>query len=394
MRNPARCVFVQYTAEYGGSPISGFAVVDALKKWGFEVDVVLGVLGPLEDGYRDRGCRVYFLPHGQWLVGGSRIRRLRRWGRELSATWKFVQLLKRLQPQLVYVNTLPSVSAVMAARVRRVPVIWHIREQLQDAGGEMHIPFGGKIALQKVVRWLPNKVVCISESVQRNILGARYCSKSSVIYNPLANEYFKNHQAPLEARRRLGLPESGFIVGLPGTMRAVKGHEYFLRAAAALLDEGVSCDFAISGNFESEYGRKVRDYAKSLGIDKMVYFVGEVNDMRTFYQACTIVCVPSRGEPYGRTVIEAFAQGCPVIATKVGGIMESVEDGRTGLLVEYGDVSALRDAIRDLYLDSSARRRLAENARESVLQRNNVSTFEGKLNKVLESLFVHRRMDC
>ena len=71
--------------------------------------------------------------------------------------------------------------------------------------------------------------------------------------------------------------------------------------------------------------------ASKLASADRIHFVGWVEDMPAFYRACDMVCIPSRAEPFGRTAIEAFAVGTPVVATAVGGLQEIVEDERTGL---------------------------------------------------------------
>lgn len=377
------CLFVQYTAEVGGSPISGLSVVDVLQSSGMQVEVVFSVAGPLEKEYQARGCRIHYLSHGQWLVGGSQLRRLRRWGREAKATWQFFRLLQRLKPQLVYVNTLMSVAAVIAARLRGIPVIWHIREQFQDAGGEMHEPFGGRALVRAVVCGWANKVVCISKSVKDNVLGPKPCPKAQIIYNPLAASYFDQLWSVSAARAQLGLPENAFIVGLPGTLRPVKGHDFFIDTAADILAHDRHFHFAISGDFDNDYGRSLQERCITLGITDHIHFVGSVDDMRIFYHACDVVCVPSRGEPFGRTVIEAFAQRRPVIGTRVGGIPESIMEGMTGLLVDYGNQPALVAAIEQLRADTGLRDALAQQAFTVAYEHYHESVFNQRLTGLL-----------
>ena len=223
----SRCLFVQYTAEYGGSPISGLTIVEALRARKFEVDVVFGVPGILEQEYKTRGFNVYYLPHGQWLLGGKFLRHFGRWRWEILAAYKFFRLMRRIKPRIVYVNTLMSVAAVFAACLQRIPVIWHIRELLQDANGEMQTPFGGRFLVKVFVRKLPSAVVCISKAVQYNIVGLSPCPKCRIMYNSLDNSYFAQPLSKKEAREELGIKENDFVVGIPGNLRPVKGHIFF-----------------------------------------------------------------------------------------------------------------------------------------------------------------------
>ena len=383
---PDLCAFIQYTAEYGGSPISGLSIVELLLRSRIRVAAIFGITGPLEERYREAGCEVHRLRHGQWLAGGGRIRRLRRLSREARATWRFWILFRRLKPRIVYVNTLVSVSAVVAARALGIPVIWHIRELFEDAGGEMHLPLGGRRVVQFVVQRAPTKVVFISHAVRKNIIGGASVPHASVIYNPLSADFFERQLTPRQARQLLDLPEDAFVIGVPGTLRPVKGHQFLLDAAADVLRRHSDCHFAISGPVRDEYARGLQRRCTELGIAQNVHFLGEVKDMPTFYSACDVICVPSRGEPFGRTVIEAFAQQRPVLATRTGGIVESITDGVTGLLVDYGDVHALATGILRLKGDPNLRMTLAENGRLHALEQCHQSVFDRQLARLFVSL--------
>lgn len=379
-------MFVQYTAEVSGSPISGLTVVDAVQDIGMSVDLILGVGGPLEAEYAAHGCRIHHLRHGQWLTGGSRFRRARRWTREARATWHFIQLIKRIKPRVVYVNTLVSIAAVLAARIQGVPVIWHIREMFRESGGEMYPPLGGRALVRAAVRLLPSKVVCVSKSVQMDVIGPNPCAKAEVIYNPLAESFFEYPWSRADARACLGLPAPAFVVGLPGTLRPVKGHEFFLDTAAYLVQRSNRFHFAITGDVIDDYARSVVDRCRAMGLEQQVSFVGPLTDMRLFYAACDVACVPSRGEPFGRTVIEGFAQRCPVVATRVGGMPEAIKDGENGLLVEYGDVEALARCLTDLRDQTDLRRRLAESAWEAAAVRYREKVYKRKISQVISEI--------
>lgn len=381
-----RCLFVQYTGNRTGSPISGLSIIDALHDNGFTVDVVFAIPGTMESKYRSMGCTIHYLSHGQWLLGGDWLHRLVFLCREMRSTWQFLKILRRVKPQVIYVNTLVSIAAVMAGRLSGVPVIWHIREMFCDVGGEMQWPFGGPRIARALVRKLPTRIVCNSKATEENVLGQRPCLKSEVIYNPLPAPFYETKLTILEARKQLGLPENAFIVALPGTLRPIKGHDIFIEAASLLLQTDRSYHFLISGDYDHNYGYAIRDKCGHLGISENMHFVGSVDDMRPFYSACDVVCVPSKNETFGRTVIEAFAQRRPVVATRTGGIVESVFDGETGLLVDYGDVAALARAIRRLRDDQKLRASLTENAWRLVNERHNESLFRCRLGRILENI--------
>ena len=108
--------------------------------------------------------------------------------------------------------------------------------------------------------------------------------------------------------------------------------------------------------------------------------------MPSFYRACDLACIPSRAEPFGRTVIEAFAAGVPVIATAVGGIAETVDDEETGLLVPYGNDQLLTDALERLTADDALRERIRTRARTVARKEYHERVYKQRILEVVENV--------
>jgi glycogen synthase len=110
---------------------------------------------------------------------------------------------------------------------------------------------------------------------------------------------------------------------------------------------------------------------RSLGLDGRVRRVGHLSDeaLATAYRSARALVLPSEYEAFGLVLVEAMAQGTPVVATRVGGIPEIVEDGRTGLLVPPHQPPALGEALLRIWRDDELRRRLGEAGRTIVVPR-------------------------
>ena len=104
------------------------------------------------------------------------------------------------------------------------------------------------------------------------------------------------------------------------------------------------------------------------GVPEAVGFVPP-GELGPYYERAAVVVCPSRREGYGVVAREAMAYGRPVVATAVGGLLDAVEDGVTGLLVPPRDPAALRAALVRLLDDAPLRRRLGESARERAPER-------------------------
>ena len=128
-----------------------------------------------------------------------------------------------------------------------------------------------------------------------------------------------------------------------GRLIPIKGHLVLLRALAQARSRvpGATLDLAGRGPLEPA----LKAYARELGLEDAVRFLGFVSPVQRAVEDAAIVVVPSLGEGFGMVALEAMERGRPVIASAVGGLPEIVLEGETGLVVPSGDAEALAEAI-------------------------------------------------
>lgn len=389
-----RILLVQHCSERTGSTLSGLLVAEGFRRAGWEVDVAFGFDGPMIVEYAALGCRTHVVPHKSWLRGGNVLQSARRIGAEWQNAGEFTRLIDDVRPDLVYVNTLVSLAAAAAARRRSVPCVWHIRELFDDVGGEMRVPAcGGRRLVRRLVKRLSSRRVAISRAVAENILGTAAPERVDIVPNAVSPEFFEISESSAECRRRFGLPTDRPVVGVPGTLRPMKGHPFFLEAAALVSRDVPECVYAVTGSGEPGYEQSLRDQVQRLGLVEQVRFLGTIREMPQFYRACDVVCVPSVAEPFGRTVIEAFAAGTPVVATAVGGMRETIENGVSGVLVDYGDVRGLSFALQQVLGDVALRTRMACASRTAARARYGSEAYHSTLCRIVQETAAgtHRR---
>lgn len=160
---------------------------------------------------------------------------------------------------------------------------------------------------------------------------------------------------------------------LVGRLEPRKGVDVLLDAAAPLLVEFPELTVTLAGD-DSQRDESGRTYADGL-VDlvpdadtrRRVRFAGKVDDaeLARRYEACDIVVVPSRYESFGLTAVEGMMRSKPVVASAVGGLVDIVEDGESGLLVSPPtSADSLRSALRRLIGDPGLRRRMGDHGRE------------------------------
>ena len=158
-------------------------------------------------------------------------------------------------------------------------------------------------------------------------------------------------------RAEWGLEPDRPLVLTVGRLVPEKDHALLLDAIARVPNAAL----AIVGGGPAE--EDLRAQAVSAGVDNRVIFAGPRLDAWELMGAADVVVLSSRGEGMPLTVLEALAIGTPLVATKVRGIAELLEDGRTAMLVPPGDPSALADTLRRLLADDQLARRLVSAGR-------------------------------
>jgi glycosyltransferase involved in cell wall biosynthesis len=142
----------------------------------------------------------------------------------------------------------------------------------------------------------------------------------------------------------------GPVVGLLARFDKVKGHETFIDAVSRLKASVPGLLARCAG--EGQLLERLRWQLRTAGLDGVVDFPGRVADKWGFMAACRVGVVPSLGsEAVSRAALEWMASGRPVVASRVGGLPDLVEDGVTGLLVPPGDPRALAQALFTLLAD-------------------------------------------
>jgi glycosyltransferase involved in cell wall biosynthesis len=192
----------------------------------------------------------------------------------------------------------------------------------------------GLIALQRAAYACAHKVVANSQAAAHRLrLEGVPARKIDVVSNGLDITCFTVRPAPQEIRR----------VVMVANLRPEKGHDVLIDAAGAVLRRFPDARFDLVGGGPERARLEAR--ARAGGVAAAFAFLGHCEDVAERMAAAGAFVLPSRSEAFPNALLEAMAAGLPVVATRVGGIREMVEDGRTGLLVPPDDPARLADAL-------------------------------------------------
>jgi glycosyltransferase involved in cell wall biosynthesis len=151
-----------------------------------------------------------------------------------------------------------------------------------------------------------------------------------------------------------------------GRLIPIKGHLVLLRALAQARAQVPDVTLAIAGR--GPLAPALRAYARELGVEDAVRFLGFVSPVQAAIEDAAVVVVPSLGEGFGMVALEAMERARPVIASAVGGLPEIVADGETGLVVPPADAEALAEATVSLAGDLARAAAMGGAGRERALE--------------------------
>jgi glycosyltransferase involved in cell wall biosynthesis len=189
---------------------------------------------------------------------------------------------------------------------------------------------------------------------------------------PLREEFGWPADTPLVAMVAYFYPELPRNRWMPPAVqgRSVKSQEDLIRAAPLILRECPETRILLVGSGWEEGGeaylRRMRELVTELGLERNVLFLGFRTDVAAILRAVDVAVQPSLSENLGGT-IESLLMECPTVATRVGGMTDSVVDGETGVLVNPSDPRSLAGGILRLLRDRSAARRLGQAGRQRML---------------------------
>jgi glycosyltransferase involved in cell wall biosynthesis len=378
----------------GGPALHVSYLSAGLRDRGYETILVAGSVGQGEQSMayvaEELGVPVVTIPHLHREISPVR---------DLLATVRLARIIRAERPAILHTHTAKAgavgrVAAFLAGR-RRPPIIVHTFH------GHVLRGYFGRFwtgVFRLLERWLAritDALVAVSPEVRDELVafGVAPASKFRVIRLgiELDERLDRDGAARAETRRVMGIGDERFVVGWIGRMTAVKRTDIVLRSFSRLKDEGVDAVLCMVGDGPDR--RSVEDLAGELGVMRDSLFPGYQEDVGPFFAAFDVFVLPSGNEGTPVTAIEALASGCPVVATRVGGVPDVVTDGEDGFLVEPGDVEELAARLAQLANDPDLRGRMGAAGRERMRSRYAVDRLIDDIDRLYRDLLERKGVD-
>jgi glycosyltransferase involved in cell wall biosynthesis len=320
-------LFCSHVVELGGAEMVLLDLLGSLDRTHWQPHLVVPGEGPLSTAAAALDVPLHTLAIGgrtAWQKARSvpfAARGLRRLARSTGA-------------RVVVATSMIAGYAGVLAQHHDLACVWHL-----------HIVTRSRVARFFVAR---ARAVVVPSLAAARAIGR---TDAHVVGNGIAERFFTARADGL--RERLGVPATAPLFGIVGRLDPHKGHDVLLDAFAGLAHEPPAHLVVAGGALFAAGVARIEGFAAhlerridELGLRERVHRLGHVADTAPVFAALDAVVVPSTApESSPRTIAEAQAAGCPVLASAIGGVPELVRDGDTGLLVPPGDVPALRAAL-------------------------------------------------
>lgn len=240
-----------------------------------------------------------------------------------------------------------------------------------------------------------DRIIAVSRYIRDHILRSYECDplKLHIIHRGADLSLFQENKIMSgsleELARAWRLPDEHFpVLLLPGRITRWKGHEFLIRALAALPHKNYTCILCGDDQGHPVFKNEMVELITALGLEECVRFAPHTKHMTEAYALSDIVLVPSiRPEAFGRVPVEAQAMGKMVITTSHGGAMETVMPNETGFLVESGNIEELTSALKyALDMPPEHREEMGRNGMRHVQENFSVEVMQNKTLSLYNSL--------
>lgn len=274
------------------------------------------------------------------------------------------RLLRRLRPHVIHTHQIGALAyAGPAAYWCGVPVVTHT-EHGKHYSGSWKTRLLGRMASR-----FTQHFCCVSEDILQEVvsLGIAPASKCRFIPNGIDTSRFSKTFDSIDSRRaRAGIPTDALVVGTVGRLTEIKKQSSLLRAFAALCGNFATIPFHLLIVGDGPERHNLKELVDQLGIRNRVTFTGYQSQPEYYLGLMDIFALSSRSEGMPLAVLEAWAAELPVVATRVGGLPQLIEHGKTGLLVEFDNIGEMTASIGRLAVDRQLSNQLGRAGRQLV----------------------------
>jgi glycosyltransferase involved in cell wall biosynthesis len=279
----------------------------------------------------------------------------------LRASYTLARELKRKKINLVHCSDLMAASyAVFAGKLAGIPVLCHIRCRFPELSRR-----------DKSFLYSVNRFAFVSHDTWKNFAYKVPPHRGIVVYDGIEVPTLSASESSARVRREYNIPENAKIVGMVARVAPAKDYATLARAASRVIAADKNVRFLIVGDYSGtaayqKHYEEVKQMLAANAVSEYFIFTDFQADVNRFLDAMDIFVLSTHGEGLPLVILEAMAQGKPVVAASVGGIPELVVHNETGFLYGHGDDAELSEQLLLLLRNDELSIRLGEKGRNTV----------------------------
>lgn len=349
--------------DLGGSDYCLFKMVYEMNRTGYDTIVLLSKQTPIVDLYKKHKLNVIIKPIFRIQKTDNPLKLFYTLFGVLKSVLIVSAAIKKYEIDIVHSNDLLDFSANIAAKLRGVVSIQHIRMIVQ---GTL------KRLLRKITLLFTDEVLAVSYGLKK-IMYRPTDKKVKVLYDWIDLNLVEHNSAAPNIREVLNIAADVKIVGCVGRLEYWKGQHVFIQAAAEVIKGYRNCIFLIVGGVvkgKELYSYELEERINRNGLKEAVYLLGERKDISNLYRQFDFAVHCSvEPDPFPGVVLEALVNNCAIIGTKAGGVPEEIDENITGLLYEPDNYLQLADKILFLLKNETVLKEMKAKSKSSVLEK-------------------------
>ena len=364
--NPLRILHITHSLNVGGLERVVVDLAKGFKKRGHFVEICcLDGKEPMGEEAEKAGIKVFSLNKKPGIT----------WG----LPFRIAEIMKEEQINLVHTHNeaglLYGVPAALKAQVTNIVHTEHGKEPGYE--NKKALKLAEKFLLKKV-----KHVVAVSKDMKDKLVTSSGINNDtvSVIHNGIDADNFYQPEHREAMRNALGIEHDDFVIGNIARMVPLKNHRFLITVFKELLKDLPNLKLVLVG--DGLLSEELKTYSRDIGLSDSLLFLGERHDIAQLFSVFDLFVLPSLTEGTSMTIIEAMASGTPVVASKVGGNPEIIENGQKGLLIPLDNILTWANAIKFIIENDIKRKEISKFAKNMVKERFSLRSMVDNYEKV------------